>query len=70
MNHLQRARSGRLLKNFEIKEVFQKDDRWYPKRMTFKDMLSRGKGTEYIIESIDFDVDIPDHKFTKASLRR
>ena len=39
------------------------------KKMTFKDMLSRGKGTEYIIESIDFDVTIPDHMLTKAALR-
>lgn len=64
------ARSGRLLKNFTIIESFQLEDRWYPKEMTFKDMLSRGKGTQYIIESIDFQVQIPDYKFTKASLRK
>ena len=33
-------------------------------------MLSRGKGTEYFIESIDFDVNIPDYRFTKAALQR
>jgi len=64
------ARSGRLLKTFEILEVVRQDDRWYPKKMIFKDMLSRGKGTEYIVESIDFNVKIPDHLFTKASLRK
>ena len=64
------ARSGRLLKTFEIIEVFQVDNRWYPKKMIFKDMLSRGKGTEYIVKSIDFNVKIPDYKFTKASLRK
>ena len=64
------ARSGRLLKTFEIQEVFQQGDRWYPRRMIFKDMLSRGKGTEYIVESINFNVEIPAHKFTKASLRK
>ncbi len=63
------AKSGRLLKNMEINEVFKVDNRWYPKKMTFKDMLSRGKGTEYIIESIDFDVEIPDYMLTKAALR-
>jgi outer membrane lipoprotein-sorting protein len=63
------AKSGKLLKTTEITEVFQVDDRWYPKRMQFKDMLSRGKGTEYIIDSIDFNVDIPDHQMTKAALR-
>ncbi len=64
------ARSGRLLKTFKILKVFKQGDRWYPKKMVFKDMLSRGKGTEYIIESIDFNVKIPDYKFTKASLRK
>jgi outer membrane lipoprotein-sorting protein len=64
------ARSGRLLKTFEIQEVFKQDERWYPRRMLFKDMLSKGKGTEYIVESIDFNVEIPEYKFTKASLRK
>ncbi len=64
------AKSGKLLKTTTIDEVFQVDDRWYPKHMTFKDMLSRGKGTEYTIESIDFDVDIPDYLLTKAALRQ
>ena len=64
------ANSGRLLNTMEINEVFQVEKRWYPKKMTFKDMLSKGKGTEYIIESIDFNVKIPDHMLTKAALRQ
>ncbi len=64
------AKSGRLLKTTEIKEALQVEDRWYMKRAVFKDMLSSGEGTEYIIEEIDFDVDIPDHVFTRASLRK
>jgi outer membrane lipoprotein-sorting protein len=64
------AKSGRLLKTTRIEEVFQVDSRWYPKRMVFKDMLQRGEGTEFIIDSIDFDVEIPDHMLTKAALRR
>jgi len=64
------AKSGRLLKTTIINEVFKVEERWYPKRMTFKDMLQRGKGTEFIIESIDFDVEIPEHMLTKAALRR
>ena len=63
------AKSGKLLKTTVINEVFQIGERWYPRKMTFKDMLSRGKGTEYTIESIDFDVDIPEHLMTKAALR-
>lgn len=64
------AKSGRLLKQTEILEVFQQDGRWLPKRATFKDMLSRGDGTEYIIDSIDFNVQIPEYQFTKAALRK
>ena len=64
------AKSGRLLKKTEILETFQVQGRWYPKKMIFKDMLSRGKGTEYVIDSIEFDVDIPDFMFTKAALRK
>lgn len=63
------AKSGKLLKTTRITEVFRVDGRWYPKRMIFKDILSRGEGTEYIIDDIDFDVEIPDHKLTKAALR-
>jgi outer membrane lipoprotein-sorting protein len=64
------AKSGRLLKTTTIKQVFRVSGRWYPKRMIFKDMLQRGEGTEYIIESIDFDVEIPEHMLTKAALRK
>jgi len=63
------AKRGKLLKTFTITDVFRVDDRWYPRRMIFKDMLSRGKGTEYIVESIDFDTEVPEHLLTKAALR-
>lgn len=45
------------------------DGRWYPRRILYKDALSKGKGTEIIIEDIAFDVDIPEGTFSKASLR-
>ncbi len=64
------AKSGKLLKTITIKEVFLVDDRWYPKHMIFKDVLSKGSGTEFIIDEIEFDVDIPDYIFSKASLRK
>jgi hypothetical protein len=38
--------------------------------MLFQDVLLKGKGTEFIIDEIEFDVEIPDHIFSKASLRR
>jgi hypothetical protein len=46
------------------------ENRWYPRRMLFKDMLKEGKGTEFIIEEIEFNIDIPDYRFSKAALRR
>jgi len=64
------AKSGKLLKTTNIVEMFQVDERWYPKKMIFKDELARGDGTEYIVDSIDFDVEIPDHMLTKAALRK
>lgn len=64
------AKGGKLLKTTEVKEVFKVEERWYPKVVVFKDALSKGKGTEFIVESIQFDVDIPDYVFSKASLRK
>jgi len=63
------ARSGKLLKVFEVKEVRQIQNRWIPSHMVFKDALKSGKGTEYFIESIEFNANIPESLFTKASLR-
>jgi len=64
------AKSGKLLKKTDLKDIVNTQGRWYPKRIIFKDMLKKGDGTEFIIESIDFDVDIPEYLFTKAALRR
>lgn len=64
------AKSGKLLKTTEIQNVLKIDNRWYPQHMVFKDELLGGKGTEFLIEKIEFDVAIPSHLFTKASLRK
>lgn len=64
------GKSGKLLKTTEIKEIFQVDNRWYPKRIIVKDALKDGKGTEIIFDEIKFDVDIPPFRFSKASLRK
>lgn len=63
------AKSGKLLKVTEIKEVMRIDDRWYPKKILFKDALKTGKGTAFVIDTIEFNIDVPDYKFTKAALR-
>jgi outer membrane lipoprotein-sorting protein len=64
------AKSGKLLKSTEIKAVAHIDGRWYPERMLFKDALKGGDGTEFLIHKVSFDIDIPAHVFSKASLRR
>lgn len=63
------ARSGKLLKTFEASDVKRIQNRWIPTHMVFKDVLKSGKGTEFILESIEFNAVIPEHVFTKASLR-
>ena len=64
------ARSGRLLKTIEIKKISRQQNRWLPEHMVFKDVLKKGKGTEFIFISIEFDVDIPPYIFSKAALRK
>jgi outer membrane lipoprotein-sorting protein len=63
------AKSGKLLKTTEVKSVERQGGRWVPTRIIFKDALKEGQGTEFILEAIEFNASIPDHVFTKASLR-
>ena len=64
------AKSGKLLKSTRVDEVFKVDGRWYPKRIVFKDMLKAGKGTEIVIEQVEFNKKIPAYLFSKAALKR
>jgi outer membrane lipoprotein-sorting protein len=64
------AKSGKMLKKVELKDIREIDGRWYPSRMVFKDVLKEGEGTEFIIEKIEFNTKIPDYIFSKASLRK
>jgi outer membrane lipoprotein-sorting protein len=64
------AASGKLLKRLDVKEVFKTSKGWYPRKMVFKDVLKKGKGTELIVHAIDFDSKIPNSKFSKSALRR
>jgi outer membrane lipoprotein-sorting protein len=64
------AKSGKLLKTTEVRNVSLYEGRWVPDDVVFKDMLKKGKGTEFIIKSITFDAEIPEYIFSKASLRR
>ncbi len=64
------ARSGKLLKKLELNNVTRVQGRWFPRQLLFKDMLKKGKGTEFRIITIQFDQDIPKRFFSKAVLRR
>jgi len=64
------AKSGTLLKRTELSDVQRIGNRWYPSKILFRDMLRDGKGTEFIIEDIEFNVPIPDYIFSKASLKK
>lgn len=64
------AKSGKLLKKVEIKEVVRMNNRWVAKRAIFKDELKKGKGTEFEIVSIEHDKKIPQYIFSKAVLRK
>ena len=64
------AKSGQLLKKVEMSEVKQFGNRWYPTKMNYKDMLKEGKGTDFIVTEMQFDVKIPEYIFTKASLKK
>ena len=64
------ARSGKLLKTTQVREMKRIGNRWVVTHVIFRDMLKKGKGTEFLINDIEFDVKIPGHVFSKASLRR
>jgi outer membrane lipoprotein-sorting protein len=64
------AKSGMLLKRMELSDVIQIQGRWFPKKILFKDVLKEGEGTEFIIEDIQFNVNIPEYILSKASLKK
>jgi len=64
------AKSGKLLKTTKVQEVMQSGNRWYPKKVLYKDELKDGKGTLFVIDKVEFDVKIPAHIFSKASLKK
>ena len=64
------AKSGTLLKTTEVKSVSLRQGRWTADRVTFKDALKSGSGTEFVLDSIRFNADIPDYIFSKAALKK
>ena len=64
------AKSGQLLKKTVLSDVKQIQGRWYPTKINFKDMLKSGKGTDFVFVEVQFDPEIPDYIFSKASLKK
>lgn len=64
------AKSGRLLKTLEVREVMEVQNRWMAKNALYKDVLKEGGGTEFMIVSMELDRTIQDYFFSKAVLKR
>ena len=65
------AKSGKLLKSTSMDGIKKIGERWFPSRFVFKDELKKNsKGTEWIINDIQFDQDIPEIIFSKSNLRK
>lgn len=64
------AKSGQLLKRTTLSEVKKINGRWFPTKIVYKDMLKQGDGTEFIVDEIKFNQNIPDYIFTKAALKQ
>ncbi len=64
------AKSGKLLKTMDIREVMKVQNHWLAKSVLYKDVLKEGEGTEFFVDSVTLDVKIPDYMFSKAVLRR
>ncbi len=64
------AKSGKLLKTTEVKSVSFQHGRWVADDVAFKDALKSGSGTEFKLDSVRFNVQIPDYVFSKASLKK
>jgi len=64
------AKSGKLLKTLEVKSVIRVQNRWIQNVAVFRDALKTGLGTEFKIDSLEFDAPISEALFSKASLRK
>ena len=65
------AKSGKLLKTASLEGIKKIDGRWFPSKFVYKDELKRNsKGTEWIIDNIQFNKKIPDSRFSKTLLRK
>lgn len=64
------AKSDKLLKTVDVREVMKVQNHWLAKSILYKDVLKEGEGTEFFIDSLKLDANVPDYLFSKAGLRR
>ena len=65
------AKSGKLLKTTSMSNIKRTQGRWFPFHYKFKDELKRNsRGTEWIINDIEFNNEISESRFSKALLRK
>ena len=55
--------------DLHLKDIKKIQGRWYPGKIVFKDMLKKGDGTEFIVDEIEFNIEVPEHHLSKAALR-
>ena len=63
------AESGRLLKEARVTKVEKIDDRWYPVQMIMENKLRKNTSTEFIVNEIEFNPELPENIFTLERLR-
>ncbi len=63
------AESGKLLKEVNVKETENIQGRWYPTETVMENKLRENTSTTFIIDSIEFNPEIPDGTFTLESLQ-
>jgi hypothetical protein len=64
------AKSGKLLKTMEVREVTEIQNHWIAKSILYKDVLKEGGGTEFFVDSVILDATIPEYLFSKAALKK
>ena len=64
------AKSGKLLKTVDVREVMRVKNHWLAKSVLYRDVLKEGEGTEFFTDTVTLDAPIPDYLLSKASLRR
>lgn len=63
------AQSGRLLKVSKITKIEEIEGRWFPMESFMEDKLQKNSRTEFIINSIEFNPEIPEGTFTLENLQ-